>query len=132
MFYVLFTKPSLSPNCDYGMKLYLLRSWYLCFQSPGIYYYYFGASLVAQTVINLPAMRETWVWSLGWEDLLDKGMETHSRILAWKIQWTEEPCELHTLGSQRVIHNWATNTFFFFFIFLRLEKNTKLDKYKWY
>ena len=82
------------------------------------------ASLVAQTVINLPAMRETWVWSLGWEDLLDKGMETHSRILAWKIQWTEEPCELHTLGSQRVIHNWATNTFFFFHI-LKIGKKYK-------
>ena len=45
-------------------------------------------SLVAQTVKNLPAMREIWVQSLGWEDLLDKGMSTHSSILAWRIPWT--------------------------------------------
>ena len=46
---------------------------------------YLGASLVAQTVKNLPAMRETWVWSLGWEDLLEQGMATHTSILAWRI-----------------------------------------------
>ena len=46
------------------------------------------ASLVAQLVKNLPAMWETWVWSLGWEDLLEKGMATHSSILAWRIPWT--------------------------------------------
>ena len=43
------------------------------------------ASLVDQTVKNLPAMQETWVWSLGWEDCLEKGMTTHSNILAWRI-----------------------------------------------
>ena len=48
-------------------------------------------SLVAQMVKRLPTMRETWVQSLGWEDLLDKEMATHSSILAWKIPWTEEP-----------------------------------------
>ena len=48
------------------------------------------ASLVAQVVKNPPAMRETWVQSLGWEDLLEKGTATHSSILAWKIPWTEE------------------------------------------
>ena len=52
------------------------------------------ASLVAQTVNNLPAMPETWVRSLGWEDL-EKGMATHSCILAWRIPGTEEPGELH-------------------------------------
>ena len=46
------------------------------------------ASLVAQLVKNLPAMQETWVWSLGWEDPLEKGMATHSSILAWRIPWT--------------------------------------------
>ena len=46
---------------------------------------------MAQTVKNLPAMQETWVHSLGWEDLLEKGTATHSSILAWKIPWTEEP-----------------------------------------
>ena len=47
-----------------------------------------GASLVAQLVKNLPAMQETWVRSLGWEDPLEKGMATHSSILAWRIPWT--------------------------------------------
>ena len=49
---------------------------------------------VAQTVKNLPAMQETQVLSLGWEDLLEKGMATHASILAWSIPWTEEPGRL--------------------------------------
>ena len=48
-------------------------------------------SLVAQMVKNLPATQETWVQSLGWEDPLEKGMATHSNILAWRTPWTEEP-----------------------------------------
>ena len=71
----------------------------------------FRASLVVQTVKNPPAMQETQVWSLGREDLLAKGMATHSSILAWKIQWTEEPMRLKSMGSQRVGHDWVTNTF---------------------
>ena len=63
------------------------------------------ASLVAQTVKNLPAMRETWIQSLDWEDLLEKGMATHSSILAWRIPWTEEPGGLQLMVSQRVGHN---------------------------
>ena len=63
------------------------------------------ASLVAQTVKNLPAMQETSVPSLGWEDPLEKGMATHSSILAWEIPWTEEPGRLESMGSQRVRHN---------------------------
>ena len=63
------------------------------------------ASLVAQTVKNLPAMWETQVQSLGWEDLLEKEMATHSSILALKIPWAEEPGRLQTMGSQRVGHN---------------------------
>ena len=50
--------------------------------------WYSQASLVAQLVKNPPAMQETWVWSLGWEDPLEKGMTTHSSILVWKIPWT--------------------------------------------
>ena len=57
--------------------------------------------LVAQMVKRLPTMRETWVQSLGWEDLLEKEMATHSSILAWKI-WTEEPIRLQSMGLQRV------------------------------
>ena len=63
------------------------------------------ASLVAQTVKSLPAMQETWVQSLDQEDPLDKGMATHSSILAWRIPWTEEPIGLQSVGSQRVRHN---------------------------
>ena len=62
-------------------------------------------TLVAQMVKNLPAAQETWVRSLGWEDPLEKEMATHSRILAWRIPWTEEPGGLQSLGSQRVGHD---------------------------
>ena len=62
---------------------------------------------MAQTVKlkRLPTMWEACVQSLGWEDLLEKEMATHSNILAWKIPWTEEPGRLQSLGSQRVRHN---------------------------
>ena len=56
-------------------------------------------------VKNLPILWETWVQSLGQEDLLEKGMPTHSSILAWKIPWTEEPGGLQFMGSQRVGHD---------------------------
>ena len=68
------------------------------------------ASLVAQLVKNLPAVQETQGQSLGWEDSLEKGMATHSSVLAWRIPCTEEPGGLWSTGSQRVQHNWATNT----------------------
>ena len=60
---------------------------------------------MAQTVKNSPAMQETWVQSLGWEDPLEKKMATHSNILAWRIPWTEEPGRLYSVGSQRVGHD---------------------------
>ena len=60
------------------------------------------ASLVAQTVKNLPAMRETWVQSLGWEDPLEKGTTTHSSILAWRIPRTEEPSRLQSIQSREL------------------------------
>ena len=60
----------------------------------GYLFQYSWASPVAQLVKNLPAMQETWVRSLGWEDLLEKGKATHSSILAWRIPWTEEPGRL--------------------------------------
>ena len=56
-------------------------------------------------VKNLPAMPETGIRSLGWEDPLEKGMATHSSILAWGIPWTEETGELQSMGSQRVRHD---------------------------
>ena len=61
-----------------------------------------GASLVAQTVKNLPAMQEICILSLGWEDPLEKGMISHSSILAWKIPRTEEPGRLQSMELQRV------------------------------
>ena len=58
------------------------------------------ASLVAQLVKNPPAMWETWVRSLGWEDILEMGKATHSSILAWRIPWT-----VNSMGSQRVVRH---------------------------
>ena len=58
-------------------------------------------------------MSVTWVWSLGWEHPLEKGMATHSSILAWRIPWREEPGRLQSMGSQRVMHDWATFTSLF-------------------
>ena len=55
-------------------------------------------------VKNLPAMQETWVQSLGWEDNLEQRMATHSSVLAWKIPWTEDPVMLQSMGSHRVRH----------------------------
>ena len=62
------------------------------------YVKYTRASLVAQRLKHLPAMQETWIRSLGWEDPLEKEMATHSSILAWKIPWTEEPSGLQSMA----------------------------------
>ena len=73
--------------------------------------YIIGASLVAQMVKNLPAIWETWVQSLGQQDPLEKGMATHSSILAWRIPWTKQPGGLQSMGSQRVWHAWSDLAF---------------------
>ena len=83
------------------------------------------ASLLAQIVNNLPIILETQVWSLGQEDPLEKVMATHSSIPAWKIPWTEEPGGLQSMGSQRVGHDWKTNTFTFSFFWMSHRKDTK-------
>ena len=67
--------------------------------------YLHRASLVAQTAKNLPAIQETHVQSLGWEDSLEKEMAIHPRILAWRIPWTEEPGGLQSMGLHRVRNN---------------------------
>ena len=69
-------------------------------------------SLVAEIVKNLLAVQDIQVQSLGWEDPLEDGMATHSGILPWKISWTKEPCRLQSMGSQKVRHNWGTDTHF--------------------
>ena len=61
--------------------------------------------LVAQMIKNPPAMQETCVRSLGWEDPLEEDIATHSSILAWRIPWKEEPGGLQSMGSQRVRHD---------------------------
>ena len=68
------------------------------------------ASLVVQMVNNLPAILETWVWCLYWEDTLQEGMAIHSSILAWRIPQTEEHPRLQSTGSQRDGLDWATFT----------------------
>ena len=68
---------------------------------------------MAQMVKNLPVMQETQIQSLGQEDPLEKGMATHSCILAWRIPWSEEPGGLQSMGSQGVRHDLATNAFTF-------------------
>ena len=73
------------------------------------------ASLVAQTVKNMPAMQETWVQALGWENSLEKRMATHSSSLAWRIPWTEEPGGLQPIVSQRVRHDWVGSGRFIFY-----------------
>ena len=82
------------------------------FSGEGIGYpfQYSWASLVAQRLKRLPAMRETGVRSLGWEAPLEKEMATHASILAWRIcPWREEPSRLQSTGSQRVGHDWASS-----------------------
>ena len=70
-----------------------------------VYFHPAQTSLVAQMVKCLPTMWETQVQSLGWEDLLEKEMATHSSILAWKIPWTKKAVRLQSMGLQRVGHD---------------------------
>ena len=77
--------------------------------------------LVTQLVKNMPVIQETWVWSLGQEDSLEKGMAIHSSILAWRIPCAEKPGELQFMELQRVRHDWSTNTF----TFLEVENGSR-------
>ena len=81
-----------------GIKTVEFQSFHL---NPDIHHYF----PIAQMVKSLPAMQETRVQSLGWEDLLEKGTATHSSILAWRLPWTEEPGMLQSMGSQRAGHD---------------------------
>ena len=76
----------------------------------------FWAFRIAQLVKNLPAMLETWVWFLGWEDCLEKEMATHSHILAWKIPRREKPGGLHTVHRSQVGHDLVLSFFLFQFL----------------
>ena len=79
-----------------------------------------AASLVAQMVKNPPAVQETQVRSLSREDPLEEEMATHSSILAWRSPWTEELGGLQSMGSQRVRHDWVTNTLTFMLLFITM------------
>ena len=81
------------------------------------------ASLMAQTIKRLPAMQETRVQFLGWEDPLEKEMAIHSNTLAWKIPWTEEPDRLQSMWSQRVRHNWMTSLSLYQFDLIQVRWN---------
>ena len=63
-----------------------------------IFFFFFAVYRVVQMLKNLSTIQETWVQSLGWEDLLENSMATHSSILAWRIPWTEEPGGLQSMG----------------------------------
>ena len=92
--------------------------------------FYSWASLVAQLVKNPPAVLETWVRSLGWEDPLEKGTATHAGILAWRIPWT-----VLSMVSKRVGHDWATFTILslsnFVFFFFNRRWSSVLSKRRW-
>ena len=77
---------------------------------------------MAQTVKNLPAMQETWVRPLGWEDPLKKRLATHSSVLAWRIPWTEGPGGLQSTGLQSSTR-LSTIHFSAFYFFVRLSSN---------
>ena len=68
------------------------------------------ASLIAEMVKNPPAMQDIWIQSVCWKDILEKEGATHTSILAWQIPWTEAPGGIQSMGSQRVGHDWTTNT----------------------
>ena len=88
--------------------------------SSGVHY---GASLVAQTVKNLPVIQETWVQSLGWEDPLEKGMAIHCNILIWEIPWTEETGTVHR-AAECIIKN-AFSIFHNDYAFSSMNRSTR-------
>ena len=85
-----------------GVKWYLLVFFFFFFFLTMPHVLCVASLVAAQMIKNLPAMWETWVRPLSWEDPLEKRMAAHSSILAWKIAWTEEPGELQSTGSQRL------------------------------
>ena len=92
--------------CSAGDLGLIPGSWRSAGEGIGYSLQYSWASLVAQLVKNPPAMWETWVRALGWEDPLEKGKATHSSILSWRIPWT-----IQSMESQRIRHDWVTFTF---------------------
>ena len=104
---------SFSPSNEYPGLISFKINWFdlLAVQGTlkGLLQHHYVRPKVAQTVKRLPAMQKTWVQSLGWEEPLEKEMAAHSSTLAWKIPWMEEPGRLQSMGSQKVLHDWATS-----------------------
>ena len=101
----------------FGITIWLVCNYLAltCMQLPGsvtLMSTILETSLLAPRLKGLPAIRETRVQSLGREDPLEKEMATHSSTLAWKISWTEEPCRLQSMGSQRLGYDWVTSLTF--------------------
>ena len=98
------SSPSLAPPevtpLSFHVQIITVASLPFCYLYSSIYFLYYSQtpSPVAQMAKNLSAMQETWIWSLGWEDVIEKGMATHSSMLAWRIQWTQEPGVLQSMG----------------------------------
>ena len=101
--------PELSGPLITDMSRKTLNSHFLIFGP----LYHHWTSLIAQTVKNLPTVQDTWVQSLGWKDPLEKGMTTHSSILAWGIPWQRSLTGYSPLGSQRVRLDWVTKAHLF-------------------
>ena len=96
-------------------KIFLVNKWWMTiatetlFQSPFSKYVWVLTGFPGGLVVkHPPAKQETWVWSLGWEDSLEKEMATHSSTLAWKITWMEEPGRLHSVGFPKS-WTWLSN-----------------------
>ena len=110
---------------EYCYSCFLLVSICMEYLFPALHFqsvcplFWGGSSLVAQRVKHLSTIQEIQLQSLGWEDPLEKEMAIHSRTVAWKIPWTEEPGRLQSMGSQRVGHDWATSLSFFLSFFIR-------------
>ena len=96
------TQLEVKPRLSYSASSFLTIDWRWWFLF--IYFEYRSngrASLVAQVVKNLPSVKETWVQSLGWEDLLEKGMASHSSILAWRIPWTKGQATVYGIANSQ-------------------------------
>ena len=94
-------------KCDNQLKYYFAKTTLqeILERLKIVFFNCLETSLVTEMVKNLPAVQETWVRSLGWEDPLEKEMATHSGSLAWRIPWAEEPGGLQSMGLQRVGHD---------------------------
>ena len=104
-----------------------LQTTVFCWTSHWNLVFVFSGLPGGSAVKNLPTIYETWVWSLGQEDPLEKEMSSHFSNCVWEILWTEEPGDYSLWGSQRAGHDWVTDTqVYFYFATMAAKKYTKL------